>query len=239
MEYRLRQMMPDIAEMLANDRDVLRRDIAAAAESLRQIQNKLDDMCTGRVIPSVKLDLNVTVGNQQTQQFDVQTRPSGSTPPRTSQPEGESSRAHATVAAPEPSSSSNNPSPVAIATSTSTSTEEQLPATTTASASNGEPPQYRLSRTITTVPDVWKEWNSGIGAGPAVQHLEDQYGSSWRTRSGGEGTLFCRRKAIVDKVKGMMRDGLSETQAVSQLEDVRVENGFSLYALHAWLKGKR
>jgi hypothetical protein len=38
------------------------------------------------------------------------------------------------------------------------------------------PPPYVLSRTISTVPQLWREWTVGLGDGPSVQGLEDLYG---------------------------------------------------------------
>jgi hypothetical protein len=41
-------------------------------------------------------------------------------------------------------------------------------------------PAYVLSRTISTVPQLWREWTVGLGNGPSVQGLEDLYGPRWR-----------------------------------------------------------
>ncbi|EDN08838.1 predicted protein [Histoplasma mississippiense (nom. inval.)] len=50
---------------------------------------------------------------------------------------------------------------------------------------------YSLSRTIQSVPDLWREWTTGLGGGPSVQSLEDQ-GGSWRKGSSKEQVMFCR-----------------------------------------------
>ncbi|EDN08097.1 predicted protein [Histoplasma mississippiense (nom. inval.)] len=50
---------------------------------------------------------------------------------------------------------------------------------------------YSLSRTIQSVPDLWREWTTGLGGGPSVQSLEDQ-GGSWRKSSSKEQMMFCR-----------------------------------------------
>ena len=39
-------------------------------------------------------------------------------------------------------------------------------------------PQLRLSRNITTVADLWREWTEGIEVKPPIQELEDQCQSS-------------------------------------------------------------
>lgn len=41
---------------------------------------------------------------------------------------------------------------------------------------------YVLSRTITTVHELWKEWDEGLYRGtPAVRDLEERYQASWRS----------------------------------------------------------
>lgn len=47
---------------------------------------------------------------------------------------------------------------------------------------DNEPPPYLLSRSISTVPQPWKEWTIGINGGLSVQRLEDLYGPSWRLK---------------------------------------------------------
>ena len=42
------------------------------------------------------------------------------------------------------------------------------------------PVSYRMSRTIHTVTDLYKEWTVGLGTGPSVASLNDQYGVQWR-----------------------------------------------------------
>jgi hypothetical protein len=42
------------------------------------------------------------------------------------------------------------------------------------------PPSYVMSRTISRVPDLWREWSVGLGSGPAVKKLEQTYGARWR-----------------------------------------------------------
>lgn len=53
-------------------------------------------------------------------------------------------------------------------------------------------PAYRMSRTLTTIVDLWREYTTGIGGGPAVKELEGQFRSSWRS-SEGEKRFFLRR----------------------------------------------
>ena len=89
-----------------------------------------------------------------------------------------------------------------------------------------EPPAYELSRTITTVPDLWREWTVGLGVGPAVQHLEDTYGAAWRP-SQKERVLYSRRKVIIDEIRTRQAGGDTATIAVEKLEIVRQRSKLS------------
>ncbi|EDN11037.1 predicted protein [Histoplasma mississippiense (nom. inval.)] len=62
---------------------------------------------------------------------------------------------------------------------------------------------YSLSRTIQSVPDLWREWTTGLGGGPSVQSLEDQ-GGSWRKSSSKEQMMFCRRKIIINEIRFLL-----------------------------------
>ncbi|OJD24033.1 hypothetical protein ACJ73_04608 [Blastomyces percursus] len=59
---------------------------------------------------------------------------------------------------------------------------------------------YTLSRTIQSVPDLWREWTTGLGGGPSVQSLDDQ-GGSWRKGSFKKQMIFCWRKIIIDEIR--------------------------------------
>ncbi|EDN02388.1 predicted protein [Histoplasma mississippiense (nom. inval.)] len=62
---------------------------------------------------------------------------------------------------------------------------------------------YSLSRTIQSVPDLWREWTTGLGSGPSVQSLEDQRGS-WHKGSSKEQMMFCRRKIIINEIRFLL-----------------------------------
>jgi hypothetical protein len=58
---------------------------------------------------------------------------------------------------------------------------------------------YTMSRNITTVSDVYREWMHGIGDGPAVKDLEERLGTSWR-KTPKDSRHYLRRKAIIDEM---------------------------------------
>jgi hypothetical protein len=43
-----------------------------------------------------------------------------------------------------------------------------------------QPPTYQLSRGITTIPDLWREWRVGLGGQLSVEALDERWGSRWR-----------------------------------------------------------
>jgi hypothetical protein len=104
-----------------------------------------------------------------------------------------------------------------------------------------EPPSYLLSRTVSTVPQLWREWTVGLGGGPSVQGLEDLYGPSWRLKH-SEKVLYGRRKVIIDEIRRRQSEGISVGAAVEELELIRQRGRLSLYQLYQLLnrqKGER
>jgi Centromere DNA-binding protein complex CBF3 subunit, domain 2/Transcriptional activator of glycolytic enzymes len=89
---------------------------------------------------------------------------------------------------------------------------------------------YTMSRTIRTVPDLWREWTRGLSGQPSVQSLEDAYGARWRPEQ-KERTFFCRRKVIVDHIRTRTAPGGNASSAIAHLESVRVRNDWSLTKL--------
>ncbi|KAH8430197.1 uncharacterized protein LDX57_013066 [Aspergillus melleus] len=98
-------------------------------------------------------------------------------------------------------------------------------------------PKYRLSRTISTVPDLWREWTVGFGNGPSVQSLEDSYGPRWRP-SQEERVFFCRRKVIINWIRAKQRErpNTEATVIVMELERYRRQQRASLAKLVVLLK---
>lgn len=46
---------------------------------------------------------------------------------------------------------------------------------------------YVLSRSLTTVHEVWREWDKGLRTGePAVKDMEAKYKASWRSSAKGK-----------------------------------------------------
>ncbi|KAK9369575.1 transcriptional activator of glycolytic enzymes-domain-containing protein [Lipomyces kononenkoae] len=98
-------------------------------------------------------------------------------------------------------------------------------------------PQYRMSREVSTVPDLWEEWDSGLNGGPVVRELEEKYGTRWRQNS-AERKFFCLRKVIIDYIMRICsREGISIEESVNRVEEIRKANQFtSLQRLAEHLK---
>ncbi len=89
-----------------------------------------------------------------------------------------------------------------------------------------EIPQYKMSRTIFTITDTWREWETGILPEMlAVKTLEERYGTKWR-RNPTETKFFNRRKRIIDAVDKIRHaKGWSGAIAAGVLEGKRVQSG--------------
>ncbi|KAK9380523.1 transcriptional activator of glycolytic enzymes-domain-containing protein [Kockiozyma suomiensis] len=101
-------------------------------------------------------------------------------------------------------------------------------------------PRYRMSREVTTVPELWQEWMHGLNGGPKVRELEEKYGTRWRSSS-AERKFFCLRKVILDYIHRIGEiQGISREDAVLQVEAIRKQHGYtSLQRLSEFLKKQR
>jgi hypothetical protein len=68
-------------------------------------------------------------------------------------------------------------------------------------ANSGSLSSYKLSRALTTVMEVWKEYKIGLGGHPSVEHLDQTYKATWRKGS-TERKFYSRRKRLYKKIKG-------------------------------------
>lgn len=148
---------------------------------------------------------------------------------------------HASEAAP---ASICAPTPLSVVQAAPAPSYEAAGAATTPDPEDPEniaartPPAYRLSRTIATVPDLWREWTAGLGSGPSVQSLEDTYGAAWRP-SQDERVFFSRRKVIINEIRTRQAAAASPLAAVEELKLVRQRANLSLYGLYKLLNQQK
>jgi hypothetical protein len=95
-------------------------------------------------------------------------------------------------------------------------------------------PQYRLSRNLFTVDEVWREYKVGLGGNPSVESLELRYGARWRP-SDSERKFFSRRQKIYKNIAASISGGQTDTAAVKVLEDLRIASNWSLDKLQKQL----
>ena len=77
---------------------------------------------------------------------------------------------------------------------------------------------------LSTVKELWTEWNYGINGGPSIVHLEDVHGTNWR-KSCGKSKFFQRRNKIICAVKRKRNDLGNINDAITFLEEYRGEKG--------------
>lgn len=89
-----------------------------------------------------------------------------------------------------------------------------------------EPPTYQLSRGITTIPDLWREWTVGLGGQLSVEALDERWGLRWRR--GIEFQFYSRHKVIIDEIKRLVAGGREAVEVVDSLEEQRLGSKASL-----------
>lgn len=65
------------------------------------------------------------------------------------------------------------------------------------------PPAYRMSRSVKTVTDLWREWTVGIGGGPAIASLDARWGFRWRSGRGrhAEAEFYSQRLEVIREIR--------------------------------------
>jgi hypothetical protein len=106
----------------------------------------------------------------------------------------------------------------------------------TALAQAAEVPQYHMSRTVQTIPELWQEWTVGLQGQPSIERLDELYGSSWRSgpAAASERQFYSRRKTLIAEIRRLAAaikappDKEAYNIVVLQLEDERRRAGASL-----------
>ena len=104
-----------------------------------------------------------------------------------------------------------------------------LPITALAQAAELPLPPYRMSRTIQTIPELWREWTVGLQGQPSIERLDELYGPSWRSgpTAASERQFYSRRKTLITEIRRLAAairappDEEAYNRVVLQLEDER------------------
>lgn len=104
---------------------------------------------------------------------------------------------------------------------------------------NKEVPKYTLSRRISTIPEMWREWTVGTMGCPSVEELDQRYGSRWRPEH-KERQFYSVRKVIVEELRrrAIEKGGYKENIAavVEEMEIERTRSGVSLAKISGILR---
>jgi hypothetical protein len=100
---------------------------------------------------------------------------------------------------------------------------------TPSSTSDFDAANFLLSREIGSVRELWQEYKNGISPMPSVLHMNETYGAKWRA-STKEAKFYYRRKIIYSKIEERISNGVSETEAVLQLESERGQRMLNKFA---------
>ncbi len=106
---------------------------------------------------------------------------------------------------------------------------------------NKEVPKYTLSRKISTIPKMWREWTVGTMGCPSVEELDQRYGSRWQPEY-KERQFYSVQKVIVEELqrrtieKGGYEDNIAVV--VEEMEVERPRSGVSLAKISGVLRKK-
>jgi hypothetical protein len=96
-------------------------------------------------------------------------------------------------------------------------------------------PEYCMSRTIQTIPELWEEWTVGLKGQPSIERLDELYGPGWRsgTDKTAERQFYSRRKTLITEIRRLAdiedpSNGDPYQKVVAQLEEERIRAGASL-----------
>lgn len=105
----------------------------------------------------------------------------------------------------------------------------------TPSLTPNEPPTVEQS-SLDTVQEVWEEHRYGRNGNPPLEQLDALWGPRWRPDPKIR-VWYGRRKAILDKIRQFIADGIDEQNAVMEVEKMR--RGRTLHWLSRILQDDR
>jgi len=76
-----------------------------------------------------------------------------------------------------------------------------------------------MSRTISTVVDLWREYDVGIGGQPSVRSQYEGNNDSWRKGNDSERRFYSRRMIIINAVKALAKSSCQPEVDVARSMD--------------------
>ena len=85
------------------------------------------------------------------------------------------------------------------------------------------PNTYRMSRGVKAIPDLWREWHTGLAGGVSVQEMDMRFGASWRS---DDRQFYSRRRRLIERIKLYATEhSIEEETAVNIAEAHRRRSG--------------
>ena len=201
-DMRLRQAMPILAATMKTGFDAVMqasREQASRSDASEKIDNALATMLADVLTGVAPIRLSAEWPR------------SASGPPSNPVPDPE----------PVASTSSAPPQPTPSASTSSTNPLATILALTAGSAttSSAATSSFTMSRTISTVADLWREYSVGIGGRPSVQSQYEVKGHSW-AKNDSERKHFQRRMVVVKKIKQLASEHtVREVDVAARLDE--------------------
>jgi hypothetical protein len=86
--------------------------------------------------------------------------------------------------------------------------------------------QYQMSRSTTSVSQLWNEWHNGLGGQRSVKSLEAEFSDKWRGGSKStESKFYNGRKLVIKLIECAVLNGSTLIDAIRDVEVRRVESG--------------
>lgn len=92
---------------------------------------------------------------------------------------------------------------------------------------------FKMSRSVSTVADLWREWTIGTMGRSVISEYESGRGPVWKLHGGdAERKYYARRKVIIERVRLLARSrGTTEPTVATALDQWCRTNGVSLTGL--------
>ena len=180
-------------------------------ELFRQVEDKLDDFLTGKVTFTLT-PTKIRPRPQGTSPIPLNMLDPILHPPMADVP------AFSSTATDNPLSPFGSPDLAAL---TPVLDGQSASSVRSASVGTAAPPSYLLNRQVSSVIDLWREWNVGLGTGPAVGKLNSTYGSGWRRGwPAKERQYYSQRLTIIEYLTRRTGTGSREDMA-KQIDNER------------------
>ena len=207
-DQRIREILPDLSSRIGEEFSAIRSSVSANLAAIERtlgnvehLSEKFDDVFSGRANLSLNVTLNGRKGPGGAPTFSGAIKAT----------EDLTVKDNLQVGQPENAVAISSAISAAESAAMHIAGNQQL---------ESIPPVYKVSQSVLTVFDLWREWTTGIGGAPSVKCLEDAWGDQngeYRQQKVG---FFNRRKIIIDHVYHLTKsEGKTVSEAVRFLDN--------------------